>query len=320
MARSSPVSRSGQIRVVGKQQLNRRAVGVQARADKPVDLGAVLGGAERPQACRDLLSTRSYRQAQRGDPAGVRRLRIRSGVQEGFDRGERRAGDGVGQLIAGRVRHPASGGCEGVEHQPGRTRVVVEHRRPHRPGAGHPGAVRQQQAQAPQVAVSGGLDDGLAWVGMRAGIEEQLGDGRVVDLDRSLEGRAVARLSPVVGVRVGPGREQQAHRLGQPGRAVGVNLVPAGVAGVQQRRPAALIIEGQRRPRVAGEVLAHRRGVPEHGRGGQAAPGDTRIGVQDLPGVPHPALDRGGQELRERPAGCGVGFERGDEPRPAGKA
>ena len=73
-------------------------------------------------------------------------------------------------------------------------------------------------------------------------------------------------------------------------------------------------------PRVGGEVLAHRRGVAEHGRGGQAAPGDIRIGVQDLPGLPHPAIDRGGQERRERLAGCSVGFERGGEPRPAGKA
>ncbi len=106
----------------------------------------------------------------------------------------------------------------------------------------------------------------------------------------------VAGLSPVVGIRIGPGRKQQPHHLGQPGRAVGVDVVPAGVAGVEQRRPAALVVEGQRRPRLGGEVLAHRRGVAEHGRGGQAAPADTGIGVQDLSGLPHPALDGGGQK------------------------
>ena len=46
----------------------------------------------------------------------------------------------------------------------------------------------------------------------------------------------------------------------------------------------------------------------------------TRIGAHDLAGLPHPALDRGGQERRERPAGCSVGFERGGQSGPAREA
>jgi hypothetical protein len=38
--------------VVAEQLLGRMTVGVQARAQKPVDLGAVLGGAERAQLSR----------------------------------------------------------------------------------------------------------------------------------------------------------------------------------------------------------------------------------------------------------------------------
>ena len=67
-------------------------------------------------------------------------------------------------------------------------------------------------------------------------------------------------------------------------------------------------------------MLQYRPGVAEHARGQQAAAGDTRVGPQDLAGPPHPALDRGGREIRRYPAGGRAGADGGNEPGPAGKA
>jgi hypothetical protein len=54
-----------QVRVIGEQLPGRMTVGAQARAQKPVGLGAVVSGAERAQACCSLPPARPYRQAQR---------------------------------------------------------------------------------------------------------------------------------------------------------------------------------------------------------------------------------------------------------------
>jgi hypothetical protein len=93
-----------------------------------------------------------------------------------------------------------------------------------------------------------------------------------------------------------------------------------GVAGIQQRRPAASLIDGYRRRRVGGQVLTDRLGVAEHARGQQAAAGDAGIGPQHLAGPPRPALDRGVREIRHLPAGGRVGIDGRGKTGPAREA
>ncbi len=170
------------------------------------------------------------------------------------------------------------------------------------------------------VAMAGGLTDGLARVGVGAGAEQHPGDVGVVDFHRSPQGRPVAGAASVVGVRAGAGVEQDADHLGHPGRPVRVDLMPPGVAGVQQGRPAAFVVDGHRGSGVGGEHLTYRLGVAEHGRGEQAAAGDARICTEDVAGLPQTALDRGGHERGHLSTGDRVGVDGGFEPGPAREA
>jgi hypothetical protein len=175
-----------QVWVAGEQPHGRLAVASKARAEEPVYVGAVLGGAARSQPRRGLLLTSSHGQAQRGHSVTVTGPRVRSGVKQGCDHGERGGGGGVRKRLGCRVRRPTPVGRQGAEQERGRAGMVVEDSGAHRPGPGDPGAVGQQQPQAPPIAVSGGLGDGLAQVGLRPGIQQHRSDLRVVHLDRPL--------------------------------------------------------------------------------------------------------------------------------------
>ena len=182
-----------------------------------------------------------------------------------------------------------------------RVGVVGKYGGADRPGSGHHrGAVGEQQLQAAVVAEAGRLADGPALVGVGSRLEQDPGDIGVVQLHRPLQGGAVSLSGAVVGVRAGPGVEQEPDHLGHPRRSARVDLVPAGVAGVQQRRPASNLVDGDRGRRVDGQPLAHLFGVAEDGGGLQAVAGDVRDGVEDAGGLAHTALDRRRHE-RPRP-------------------
>ena len=125
--------------------------------------------------------------------------------------------------------------------------VIGKHGGADRPGPGHhPGAVGEQQLQAAVVTEAGRLTDGPALVGIGSPLEQDPGDVGVVQLHRTLQGGAVAISGAVVGVRAGPGVKQEMDHLGHPRRSARVDVVEAGVAGAQQRRPASNFVDGDR--------------------------------------------------------------------------
>jgi hypothetical protein len=128
------------VRLPGEQPPGRRPVGVQARAEEPVDVGAVVGRAERSQPCRGLLLGRPHRQAQDRYPVIVTGPGVRSGIEQSRDHTER---GGVRQHLGRGVRHlpPADG--ESAEQHGDRARIIVEDSGAQRPGPGDPGAPRE---------------------------------------------------------------------------------------------------------------------------------------------------------------------------------
>ena len=98
-------------------------------------------------------------------------------------------------------------------------------------------------------------------------------------------------------------------------------MVPAGVADVQERRPASNLVDGDRSCRVDSQPLAHLFGVAENGGSLQAVAGDARDGVEDALDLAHTALDRRRHEhLGLAFGGGGTGLDGRLELRPAGEA
>ncbi len=96
--------------------------------------------------------------------------------------------------------------------------------------------------------------------------------------------------------------------------------MPPGVAGVQQRRPAALLVDRHRGSRIGGEHVPHRLGVANHGRGEQAAPGDARIGTDDVTSLPKAPVNHRADECSHTSIDVGgPRVDSGLEPRPARK-
>ena len=191
-----------------------------------------------------------------------------------------------------------------------------------RPRSGHhPGAVGEQQLQASVVAEPGRVGDGAPLVGIGSRLEEDPGDIRVVQLDRSLQGGAISLAGTVVGVGAGSGVEQDPDCVGHPGRSARVDPVPAGVADVEQRRPASNLVDGDRRCRVDSQRPAHLFSVAEHGSGRQAGAGDVWDCVEDALGLAGSAFDRRRREhLGPAFRSGGAGVDGRLEPWPAGKA
>ena len=125
----------------------------------------------------------------------------------------------------------------------------------------------------------------------------------------------------VVGVRTGPGVEEETNHLGRPRRAAWVDLLPVRVAGVEQRGPALNLIDGDRCRRVKSEHLGQLGCIAENGGGRHAVAGDVGDGVENRGGLAHSSLDRRGHERFGLPLGTGdVGLHGGLETRPAGES
>ena len=73
------------------------------------------------------------------------------------------------------------------------------------------------------------------------------------------------------------------------------------------------------RQRDRRQHLPYRIGVAKHSRGEQAAPGDTRIGTEDVTSLPKAPLDHRAYECLHTSAGIGCRVDSGLEPRPARK-
>ena len=236
--------------MVGEEPLGSVAVAGQAGADEPVDVGAVVGCAVADQQGCGLLVAGPYGATQRG-PSGVGVAHVGIGAankKSGDDlRGGIRGG-GVGQAVGGLAGRVAVSRPERAKEERDRLGVVGVGGRAERPRAGHPGAMGEKQFEAARVAPVSGLLDAAAIVGVGARVEQDLDDVGVVDLHRALQRRAVAVAErSVVGVRAGARVEQQSDDFGQPGRSTPIDLVPRRVAGVEQGRPAPLVVDGQRR-------------------------------------------------------------------------
>ena len=103
---------------------------------------------------------------------------------------------------------------KGVEKQRHGNRIVGPHGGSKRPGAGHPGTVGEEQLEAAIMPVPGRFADALPVVGVGAGVEQHLGDGVVVDLDRALQCGTVTRAPPSLVARAGTGVEEEPDHVG----------------------------------------------------------------------------------------------------------
>ncbi len=286
---SEPVTQAG---MLGEEVLGGRPICPAAGADEPVNVSTVIRRTAAGEARRRVVLPGAHGEAQRGDAVFVACFRIRSPVEESDDdvrRGvRRRVGERIGCL-------PRGPGSEGHQQQPDRYRVVVEDGGANSPGSGHPGAVGEKQFQATVIAASYCLPDGLTDIGIGSRLKQDPGHARVVGLNGAFQGRARVPGS-VVGVRARPRVEQETDHLGKSSRPRSVDLRPAGVAGVEQWRPAPSFVDGDRGRRVRSDHAGHLPGVAQYGGGRRAVARHVGDSVEDSGGLAQAPLDRGCHE------------------------